>query len=77
MLYRLLRDDGEIECEADARDDHHALRELGRKLEKTLSFIGPAGPTYTTYMLQCVETNQVHWRPHFSKAVYEIDPQSN
>ncbi len=74
MHYRLLRDDGEIECEADARDDHHALRELGRKLEKTLSFNGPAGPTYR---LQCVETNQVHWRPHFSKAVYEIDPQSN
>ena len=74
MLYRLLRDDGEIECEADARDDDHALEELGRKLEKTLTFDGSAG---RTYLLQCVETNQVHWGSREGKAVYEIDPQSN
>ena len=74
MLYRLLRDDGEIECEADARDDDHALAELGRKLAKTLAFDGPGR---SMYLLQCVETNQVHWGPREGKAVYEIDPQSN
>jgi len=71
MLYRLLRDDGKIECEADARDDDHALVELGRKLAKTLAFDGLAR---STYLLQCVERNQVQWAPREGKAVYEIGP---
>jgi hypothetical protein len=70
MLYRLLRGDGSIECDGDARDDDHALVVLGGLLKKTLAFDGPAVPDY---LLQSIEANKAQWRPHEGRAVYVID----
>ena len=75
MLYRLLRDDGRIECEGDARNEDDALAVLGRLLAKTLTFDGPT--TGSTYLLQGVEANQVGCRSREGRAVYVIDPSSN
>ena len=74
MLYRLLRDDGGIECDGDARDDDHALTVLGGRLKKTLAFDGPVGPTY---ILQSVEAKQVQWHSREGRGVYVIDPPLN
>jgi hypothetical protein len=74
MLYVLLRDDGSIECEGDARDDDHALKVLGSKLNKTLGFDGPVGPAY---ILQVAKTNEVQWRSREGRGVYVIDDNLN
>jgi len=69
MLYRLLCDDGSVECEGEAQDDDHALVVLGGKIEKRLAFDSPSPHTY---QLQCVE-KQVRWRSREGRAVYIID----
>ena len=73
-IYRLVRDDGETECEVDAQNDDHALATLTGRLKKKLTFDGPAGPQY---ILQRIDAKEATWRRLEGRAVYEVAPPSN
>jgi hypothetical protein len=68
-IYRLVRDDGETECEVDARNDDHALAVLSGKLKKALTFDGTAGPQF---ILQRIDEKEATFRRLESRAVYEV-----
>jgi hypothetical protein len=73
-IYRLVRDDGETECEVDAQNDDHALATLSEKLKKKLTFDGPAGPQY---IVQRIDIKEATFRRPEGRAVYGVAPPSN